>query len=222
MKYQTGHLNEESAARRRSRRVVHRCVPVLFSLALALGSEAGAGAADSNPSKLPPVASSAVDFARDIKPLLESSCVKCHGPEKAKNGFRLDSRAHALAGGDNGVDIIPGDSGKSPLVHYVAGLVPDLEMPPKGKGEAFTTKQVGLLRAWIDQGAKWDREELASTKSVDKSDWWSLKPLTKPPVPNLVNRKSQFVIVLHSPRYASMTFLFARTSAGVPSAIFTP
>ncbi len=136
-------------------------------------------------SKLPLAATQPIDFARDIKPLFEASCIKCHGAEKAKNGFRLDSRAHALAGGDHGVDIIPGDSAKSPLVHFVAGLVPDMAMPPKGKGDEFTAAQVGLLRAWIDQGAKWDREDVAGDvrKPVDKTDWWSLKPLVKPAVP---------------------------------------
>ena len=155
----------------------------------------GNAAAAADLSKLPPAATQPVDFARDIKPLFEASCIKCHGPEKSKNGFRLDSRAHALAGGDNGVDIIPGDSAKSPLVHFVAGLVPEMEMPPKGKGETFTGKQVALLRAWIDQGAKWDREDLAGDvrKPVDKTDWWSLKPLTKPTVPRVANRKSEIV-----------------------------
>jgi mono/diheme cytochrome c family protein len=146
-------------------------------------------------SKIPPAATQPIDFARDIKPLFEASCIKCHGAEKAKNGFRIDSRAHALAGGDHGVDIIPGDSAKSPLVHFVAGLVPDMEMPPKGKGETFTAVQVGLVRAWIDQGAKWDREDVAGDvrKPVDKTDWWSLKPLSKSAVPRLVNRKSEIV-----------------------------
>jgi len=117
-----------------------------------------AGAAEVDLAKLPAAAVQSVSFKRDIQPLLEASCLKCHGPEKSKNGFRLDSRESALAGGDNGVDILPGDSAKSPLVHYVARLVPDMEMPPKGKGELLTPQQVGLVRAWIDQGAKWDGE----------------------------------------------------------------
>ncbi|MBM3847987.1 MAG: hypothetical protein FJ405_17090 [Verrucomicrobia bacterium] len=65
-------------------------------------------------SRLPPAASHPIDFTQDIKPLFEASCLKCHGDEKAKNGFRIDSRAHALAGGDHGVAIIPGDSAARP------------------------------------------------------------------------------------------------------------
>jgi hypothetical protein len=105
--------------------------------------------------KLPPSATVSVDFARDIKPILENSCLRCHGPEKPKNHFRLDNREAALKGGENGIDIIPGASAKSPLVYYVAGLVTDMEMPPLGKGTPLTTNQVALLRAWIDQGVNW-------------------------------------------------------------------
>lgn len=112
--------------------------------------------AELEPSKLPAAAADKIDFARDIKPIFEKSCLRCHGPEKPKSGFRLDNRAAALKGGDDGVDILPGNSGKSPLIHYVARLVPDMEMPPEGKGEPLTTNQVALLRAWIDQGAVWD------------------------------------------------------------------
>ncbi len=106
-------------------------------------------------SKLPPAANTKIEFDQDIKPILENTCWRCHGPEKPRSHFRLDNRESALKGGDNGTDIIPGDSAKSPLVHYVARLVPDMEMPPPGKGEPLTSEQVGLLRAWIDQGAAW-------------------------------------------------------------------
>ena len=100
-------------------------------LVVMLASPFAVAAAAVDPARLPPAATERVDFARDIKPLFESACVKCHGPEKSKNGFRLDTRAHALVGGENGVDIISGDGANSPLVHFVAGLVPDMEMPPK-------------------------------------------------------------------------------------------
>jgi len=112
-------------------------------------------AANLDPAKLPPPAQTKVEFDRDIKPLFETTCFRCHGPERPKSHFRLDNRDSALKGGDNGVDIIPGDSGESPLVHYVARLVEDMEMPPPGKGEPLTPAQVGLFRAWIDQGALW-------------------------------------------------------------------
>jgi hypothetical protein len=96
-----------------------------------------------------------VDFEKDVKPIFEKSCLRCHGPERPKSGFRLDNRESAFKGGDNGIDIIPGNSAKSPLVYYVARVAEDIEMPPEGKGEPLTPAQVGILRAWIDQGAHW-------------------------------------------------------------------
>jgi mono/diheme cytochrome c family protein len=104
-------------------------------------------------SKLPPAAKTNIDFGRDIQPIFEKTCLRCHGPERPKSQFRLDNRESALKGGENGVDIIPGDSAKSSLVYNVARLVEGLEMPPPGKGDPLTPEQVGLLRAWIDQGA---------------------------------------------------------------------
>jgi hypothetical protein len=109
--------------------------------------------------RLPPPASVRVDFDRDIRPIFETSCLRCHGPERPKSHFRLDDRAAALKGGREGVDIIPGDSGKSPLIRYVAMADDVIQMPPPGKG-ALTAAQVGLLRAWIDQGANWGVPEV--------------------------------------------------------------
>jgi len=118
-------------------------------------------AADPDAALLPPPAGREVDFARDIRPLLDTACLRCHGPEKPKSRFRLDDRAEALKGGSGGIAIIPGNSAESPLIHYVARLVPEMEMPPDGKGEPLTPEQVGLLRAWIDQGASWDGTRVA-------------------------------------------------------------
>src|SRR5690242_7299462 len=81
--------------------------------------------ADVDISKLPPAATTQVDFDRDIKPIFEAACFRCHGPERPKSGFRLDTREGALKGGENGVDIIPGKSAESPLIHYVSYLVED-------------------------------------------------------------------------------------------------
>lgn len=126
---------------------------VCFSL-LACGSIFSAAPVDE--SKLPPPATNHIDFTRDIKPILETSCLRCHGPERPKSRFRLDNREAALKGGDNGVDIIPGNSAKSPFIHYVSYLVEDMEMPPTGKGQRLTPEQIALLRAWIDQGVSWE------------------------------------------------------------------
>src|SRR4051812_9411409 len=97
-----------------------------------------ARAAEWDASKLPPAASITVDFDRDIRPLFENRCYRCHGPERPKSGFRLDDREAALKGGENGLDLVPGHSADSPLLYYVAGVVKDMQMPPPGKGEPLT------------------------------------------------------------------------------------
>jgi mono/diheme cytochrome c family protein len=114
---------------------------------------AGAALAAVDLTKLPAPANRPVDFAKDIEPLFQSQCVKCHGPDKRKGGLRLDRKESALQGGDNYAPVIrPGKSAESPLIHFVAGLVPDMQMPQKG--DPLTADQIALLRAWIDQDRK--------------------------------------------------------------------
>ena len=106
---------------------------------------------------LPPAAKRAVDFAKDIKPLFRDTCYKCHGASKKEAGLRLDRRDDALNGGDGGPAFVAGKSAESLLIKYVAGVDPDVVMPPEG--DKLTDDQIGLLRAWIDQGAKWPEGE---------------------------------------------------------------
>ena len=111
-------------------------------------------AADVDISKLPPASEKkGLTYDKDIKAIFEKSCFKCHGAEKQKGKLRLDSLAAALKGGEDGKVILPGNSAKSGLVHSIARLVEDDAMPPKDKGEPLTKDQIGLVRAWIDQGA---------------------------------------------------------------------
>jgi hypothetical protein len=106
-------------------------------------------------SKLPPVAAKKdVTFAKDIKPLFEKSCFKCHGSEKQKAKLRVDSVEAIKKGSEDGEVIVVGKSEKSPLVHAISGLIEDMMMPPEDKADPLTKEQIGLVRAWIDQGAK--------------------------------------------------------------------
>ena len=127
--------------------------------------------------KLPPPAKTTADFTRDIQPLFADRCVKCHGPEKQKGGLRLDVKAAALKGGDDGKAIEPEKSAESLLIHLVAGLDEDKVMPPKG--ERLTPEQIGLLRAWIDQGADWPDDGKAA-----RSEHWAFQKISPPPVPD--------------------------------------
>jgi mono/diheme cytochrome c family protein len=118
-----------------------------------------------------PVAN-AVDFAKDVRPIFAKACVSCHGEAKQKGGLRLDRKADALQGGDDGAVIVAKKSAESPLFHRVRGTDPDKVMPPKG--EKLSAKEIAILQEWIDAGAEWPDD--GSTK-VDPRDWWSLRPL---------------------------------------------
>jgi mono/diheme cytochrome c family protein len=128
---------------------------VILPLLTAISAAVSLSAADVDVSKLPPAATkTGLTFDKDIKPIFEKSCVKCHGAEKQKGKLRLDSLEASLKGGENGESIVKGDSAKSTLVHTIARLDPDSAMPPDGKGDPLTKEQIGIVRAWIDQGAK--------------------------------------------------------------------
>jgi N-acyl-D-amino-acid deacylase len=115
-----------------------------------------------------PLSAKKVDFAKQIKPLLERSCVSCHGPDKQRSNFRVDSRKAILKGGNSGsAAILPGQSASSPLLDYVSGRVEGMEMPPmpkRGKFAALTKEEAELLRAWIEQGAVWPAGAVLDSK----------------------------------------------------------
>jgi hypothetical protein len=128
-------------------------IPALLVWAALCGA-AQAALTPGEAAQLPPPAGHAVSFTKEVKPIFEASCLNCHGRGKDKGGFRLDTRETTLQGGDGGPAIIPGKSAESLLIALVQGVDPDNVMPRKGS--RLTPEQVGLLRAWIDQGAAWD------------------------------------------------------------------
>jgi mono/diheme cytochrome c family protein len=142
-----------------------------------------------DPSKLPPAAGGAVDFARDIQPLFARHCIQCHGPEKQKGGVRLDLKQGALEGGDSGLIIVAGKSAESKLIHLVAKLDGETQMPPAGEDRrVLTHEEIGKLRAWIDAGANWPDPAVAAAK---KSEHWAFNAPKLPAVPNIGNRKPE-------------------------------
>jgi len=105
-------------------------------------------------SSLPEPLNRRIAYFRDVHPLLAEHCVSCHGPDKQKGGLRLDSREAALQGGEYcGPAIWPGRSEESPLIQFMGHLEVDMEMPPNE--DPLPDRDIALLRAWIDQGARW-------------------------------------------------------------------
>ena len=136
---------------------------VIFCFLVAAGLLAGGAdglAADAKVdiTKLPPPAKkTGVTFDKDIKPIIEKSCLQCHSGDRPKSRYDMATKEGVIKGGREVKAVTLGKSAESPLVHYVADLVPEYEMPPLSKRSDFPAlkkEQVALLRAWIDQGAK--------------------------------------------------------------------
>ena len=96
---------------------------------------------------------SAVQFVRDVVPILRDKCLSCHGPKIQRAGLRLDTRIEMLRGGKSGPAILENDEAKSLLIRRISGSEAGMQMPPTG---ALSEKEIEILRAWIRGGAPWD------------------------------------------------------------------
>ena len=133
---------------------LHRCIPLPSAFFAVLGVYACA---------LPVMA---VDYVKDIKPLLKERCISCHGTVKQKGDLRLD--AGALIQKEVHHD----------LLERIASTDEDERMPPEGK--RLTTEQIELLRQWIAVGAPFPKDEVIPKKP---SEHWSFQPVQRSPLP---------------------------------------
>src|SRR5437879_2922881 len=124
-----------------------------------------------------------VDYVKDIQPIFQANCYKCHGPNAQLSGLRLDLKQSAIAGGSLGKDILPGKAYESPLYGRVAGLGGVSRMPMGAK--PLPDDQVELIRLWIDQGADWPETDTAKPAQVKKH--WAFVPPRRPPLPAVKN-----------------------------------
>ena len=99
-------------------------------------------------------AEAAVDFSREVYPILQRACFECHGDQKQKADLRLDVRERAMIGGSSGAVITPFKSGESELVRRIS-LPPDDEDRMPNRGTPLTPVEISVLRRWIDAGAVW-------------------------------------------------------------------
>ncbi len=129
----------------------------LMTLAVAgatlLGLSAATSAGEPEAVELPAPAKGRVDFDAQIRPILQDRCLNCHARGKTKGGLSLETREAVLRGGEGGPAVFVGKSEESPLIELVAGVEPERRMPLKG--DPLSAREVGLLRAWIDQGMSW-------------------------------------------------------------------
>ena len=188
------------------------CAKILIhlpTLAILLGSLQAAGVAP--------------DFEKDIQPVLETNCIKCHGAEKQKGDLQLHTRAAMLAGGDSGPSINLEKPHESPLLQRA--LLPanheDI-MPPKG--ERLSVSQTDLIRSWITYGATWPeslalrpREPLRTLVPTSAEDAEGLASLAiYPPAVHLNSSKD------HQELLAIASYADGTTRDVTPKVAFTP
>ncbi len=122
--------------------------------------------------QLPPAVQRPVDFAKDVQPLLRARCYACHGPKVQMSGMRFDKKASAQRA------FKPGVSADSLLIQRVAATTGKPQMPPTGP--KLSDAEIGLLRAWIDQGAAWPA-------TADGPPHWAFQPIRNPQPPTVSN-----------------------------------
>ena len=119
-----------------------------------------------------------LDFGRDVQPILSDRCYACHGQdaEAREAGLRLDRREAALAGGDSGPAIVPGDSKASRLFERIHSSDPDELMPPEKVNKPLTETEKSFLSQWIEEGAEY-------------SEHWSFEQIKPQPLPAVKEEK---------------------------------
>jgi hypothetical protein len=117
-------------------------------------------------------AGAAIDFSRQIRPILSENCFFCHGPDEAKReaGLRLDDESAAKANNDGVIAVVPGSPEKSALLQRILSKDVDEVMPPPKQHKIITPEQIRLLTQWIQEGAVWGQH-------------WSYEKVVRPEVP---------------------------------------
>jgi hypothetical protein len=113
-----------------------------------------------------------VEFNRDVRPILSDNCFQCHGPDRnqRKADLRLDTEAGLASA------ITVGKADQSELIQRVTSVDAKEHMPPAKTGKKLTTRDITLLKRWIDQGAKWQPH-------------WAFVPAKRPPLPDVADRR---------------------------------
>ena len=174
----------------------------LISILLAI---AGAGGAADIPT-----AEQLLFFENRIRPVLTEHCYKCHSNQSksVKGELKLDSREGWNKGGESGQPaIVPGDAKKSYLLKAIRHEDPAPAMPPKSK---LSANQIADLTAWVKMGAPDPRGVATISNPAESTDWWSLKPLTRPVIPLLTGSNANGRVPERNPIDA---FIRAKLSA---------
>ena len=109
----------------------------------------------------------AVDFAKDVQPVLETRCLECHNPNKVKGKLLMDTVANMIKGGEEGASLVPGDASKGELMKRITlAKGHDDIMPPKG--DPLTAAEIANIKQWITEGAKVPDGLVMAPKSAEE------------------------------------------------------
>ena len=154
----------------------------------------------------------AVDFEKDIRPILEENCWHCHGEDEQESGLRLDKRAMMLRGGDYGLPtLVPGHPEKSYLIEVVEHRDPDMAMPTDG--DKLPEQQIELLRQWITEGAQWPGQMNDEITFSEDEVPWSFHPVVRPLPPNELEKNPVDAFLIHKLRENGLGFSGPATPA---------
>ncbi len=124
-----------------------------------------------------------IDYAKQIKPVLQARCYACHGALKQESDLRLDTVELARKGGASGAEVLSIDPAKSELLQRIASTDMSARMPPEG--EPLTAAQIDLIKKWLEQGAISPKEEQPER---DPREHWAFRALVRPQVPGSANQ----------------------------------
>lgn len=138
-------------------------VPGLLVSLIALSGCGGGGEETSSATEKKPEGT--IDFVTQVKPILQSECVRCHHDGAIMGGLNLMTRASAMKGGNKGPVIVPGDPEKSSL-YRVTQLPEDQDHAMPATGAKLTDEDKAILRQWIQEGAGWPEGEAGTMQPI--------------------------------------------------------
>ena len=131
------------------------------------------------------LASSNLDFERDVAPILINHCIECHHRGKTSGQLNLSFEEGVRNGGESGPSVEIGHPDKSPLIQRIeAGEMP----PPEKEKSPLTKEEIATLRSWISGGASWPQgRELGLHEQTVNTDqarqFWAYQPVRRPAIP---------------------------------------
>ncbi|MEQ9408918.1 MAG: PSD1 and planctomycete cytochrome C domain-containing protein [Fuerstiella sp.] len=128
-----------------------------------------------------------VDFRRDVAPILQTRCLRCHNDRDHRGGLSMQSNNALQAGGQSGQVVVPGETDASYLLDLIVPEDGSAEMPPDG--EPLSDVEIDTLRNWVRSGAAWPADVVLKPPVL-----WSLQPIQRPPVPAEMNVPESFPV----------------------------